>query len=98
MAPGSNSNKPELMPLYWRHPPVRIRVDTMSNVHEPKATTPATPAEELAALRAAHGIAAMVGCDHRTALRALAHGVGAIRSRRLREEIRVQLEQLRARP
>ncbi len=53
-------------------------------------------AEALATRRAAFGIAAVVGCDWRTAERALLHGVEAIRSRRVREEIRAQIETLQA--
>lgn len=57
----------------------------------------ADDAEALARRRAALGLAALVGCDVRTAERAIVHGVDAIRPRRLREEIRAQLARIRPR-
>lgn len=53
-------------------------------------------AEKAARKRAALGIAAIVDCDPRTVERALEHGVDAIRTRRLREELRTHLGQVRA--
>lgn len=52
--------------------------------------------EVLARRRAALGLAAVVGCDARTAARALEHGVEAIRPLRLRAELRNQIARMRA--
>lgn len=57
---------------------------------------PSTRRDVLADRRDAHTIAAAVGCDVRTALRAIRDGIDVIKTHRLREEMRPHVERLMA--
>lgn len=57
--------------------------------------SPPSSADSYAERRAALAIAAEVGCDVRTAMRAMREGVDVIRQMRLREELRIHVERWR---
>lgn len=81
--------------MNWRTPVGPVMLCIMhTSTDDTSRTLPPTDAVVLARRRAAHGLAAIVGCDHRTAMRALEQGVEAIRPLRLREELRFQLMSL----
>lgn len=61
-----------------------------------------TPASSIGAAafaerQAANSIAGIVGCDHRTALRAMRFGADVVRTMKLREELRPHVDAWRAR-